>query len=62
MMGKEAHLFRFYITNMGNNDLILEYSWFTATKAHPDWTTGTLPATVIICTKGVASGKPMCSV
>ena len=47
---------------MGPDDLILGYPWFAATNAQPDWTTGTLPALVIICTKGVASGKPMRSV
>ena len=47
---------------MGPDDLILGYPWFVATNAHPDWTTGTLPASVIIHTKGVASGKPMRSV
>ena len=47
---------------MGPDDLILGYPWFAATNAHPDWTTGTLPTSVIICTKGVASGKPMHSV
>ena len=51
-----------YIADIGLDDLILGYPWFAATNAHPDWTTGTLPASVIIHTKGVASGKPMCSV
>ena len=60
--GKTPHLLRFYIANMGPDDLILGYPWFTATNAHPDWTTGMLPASVIIRTKGVASGKPMRSV
>ena len=60
--GETPHLLRFYIADMGPDDLILGYPWFAATNAHPDWTTGTLPASVIICTKGVASGKPMRSV
>ena len=47
---------------MGSDDLILGYPWFAATNAHPDWTTGTLPASVLIRTKGVASGKPRRSV
>ena len=47
---------------MGSDDLILGYPWFAATNVHPDWTTGTLPASVIIRTKGVASGKPKRSV
>ena len=60
--GETPHLLRFYIADMGPDDLILGYPWFAATNAHPNWTTGTLPALVIIRTKGVASGKPMRSV
>jgi hypothetical protein len=60
--GDTPHLLRFYIADMGPDDLILGYPWFAATNAHPDWTTGTLPALVIVCTKGVASGKPVHSV
>ena len=48
--------------DMGPDDLVLGYLWFMAMNTHPDWTTGTLPASIIICTKGVASGKPMHSV
>ena len=50
------------LTNMGLNNLILGYPWFAATNAHPNWTMGMLPASVIIHTKGVASGKPMRSI
>ena len=60
--GEIPHLLRFYIADIGPDDLILGYPWFAAMNAHPDWTTGTLPASVIIRTKGVASGKPMRSV
>ena len=60
--GETPHLLRFYIADMGPDDLILGYPWFAATNAHPNWTTGTLPALVIIRTKGVASGKPRRSV
>ena len=60
--GETPHLLRFYVADMGPDDLILGYPWFAATNAHPDWTTSTLPALVIIRTKGVASGKPMRSV
>ena len=56
------HLLHFYIADMGSDDLILGYPWFAATNAHPNWTTGTLPSSVIIRTKGVASGKPKRSV
>jgi hypothetical protein len=60
--GDVPHLLRFYIADMGSDDLILGYPWFAATNTHPDWMTGTLPASVIICTKGVASGKPKRSI
>ena len=60
--GDVPHLLRFYIANMGPDDLILGYPWFAATNSHPDWMTGMLPASVIIHTKGVASGKPKRSV
>ena len=60
--GETPHLLHFYIADMGPDNLILGYPWFAATNAHPNWTTGTLPASVIIHTKGVASGKPMHSV
>ena len=51
--GETPHLLRFYITNMGPDDLVLGYPWFVATNAHPDWTMGTLPASVIIRTKEI---------
>ena len=47
---------------MGPDDLVLGYPWFAATNVRPDWATGTLPESVTIRTKGVASGKPMRSV
>ena len=47
---------------MGPDDLVLGYPWFAATNAQPDWATGTLPASVTLCTKGATSGKPMHSV
>ena len=62
LTGDNTHLLHFYIMNMGDDDLILGYPWFVVTNAQPDWKTGTLPALVIICTKGVASEKPMCSI
>ena len=60
--GDVPHTFRFYIANMGLDNLVLGYPWFAATNARPDWTTGTLPSSVTIHTKGAASGKPMHSV
>ena len=60
--GDTPHTLRFYITDMGPDDLVLGYPWFAATNAQPDWATGTLPVLVTIRTKGAASGKPMRSV
>jgi hypothetical protein len=62
LTGDKAHLLRFYVANMGDDNLVLGYPWFAATAAHPDWATGTLPVSVTIRTKGVASGKPTRSV
>ena len=56
------HVFRFYIADMGPDNLVLGYPWFAATNAQPDWANGTLPTSVTIRTKGAASGKPMRSI
>ena len=58
-MGDTPQRLRFYIADMGPDDLVLGYPWFAATNAQPNWADGTLPATVTIRTKGAASGKPM---
>ena len=60
--GETPHVLHFYIANMGPDDLVLRYPWFAATNAQPNWTTVTFPASVAICMKGAASGKPMRSV
>jgi hypothetical protein len=57
-----AHSLRFYIANMGDNDLVLGYLWFVVTNAQPNWTEGTLSTPMLIHTKGVASGRPMHSI
>ena len=57
--GDKPHRLRFYIANMGPDDLVLGYPWFAATNAQPNWHEGTLPISVTIRTKGAASGKPM---
>jgi hypothetical protein len=62
LTGDKAHLLKFYITNMGGDNLVFGYPWFIASKAQPNWAKGTLPASVIIHTKGVASGKLMRSI
>ena len=53
-----THLLCFYITDMGPDDLILGYPWFTAMNAQPDWKNGTIPDPITIRTLGAASGKP----
>ena len=57
--GDKPHRLRFYIADMGPDDLVLGYPWFAATNAQPNWTEGTLPTSVMIRTRGAASGKPM---
>ena len=58
-MGDKPHRLRFYIADMGPDDLVLGYPWFAATNVQPNWTEGTLPTSVTIRTRGVASGRPM---
>ena len=57
--GDKPHRLRFYIADMGPDDLVLGYPWFAATNAQPNWAEGTLPTSINIRTKGAASGKPM---
>ena len=57
--GDKPHRLRFYITDMGPDDLVLGYPWFAATNAQPNWAEGTLPTSINIRTKGAAFGKPM---
>ena len=59
LTGNTPHRLQFYIADMGPDDLVLGYPWFAATNVQPNWTNGTLPISVIIRTRGVASGKPM---
>ena len=59
LTGDKPHLLRFYIVNMGPDDLVLGYPWFAATNAQPNWHEGTFPTSVTIRTKRMASGKPM---
>ena len=59
MTGAQSHPLRFYITDIGPDNLVLGYPWFKATNITPDWKNGTIPDTIMICTVGAASGKPM---
>ena len=56
----QSHSLRFYITDIGPDNLILGYPWFKATNATPDWKNGTIPDTITIHTVGAAFGKPRC--
>ena len=56
--GTQSHPLRFYITDIGPDDLVLGYPWFKPTNVTPDWKNGTIPATITIRTKRPASGKP----
>ena len=60
--GDTPHTYRFYIADMGPDDLVLGYPWFAAMNAKPDWAKGTLPTLVTIRTCGAVSGKPKRSV
>ena len=60
--GDTPHILHFYIADMGPDDLVLGYPWFAAMNAQPDWASSTLPATMMIQTKGAVSGKPTSSV
>ena len=59
LTGDTPRRLRFYIADMGPDDLVLGYPWFAATNVQPNWAEGTLPISVTIRTKGAASGKPM---
>ena len=56
--GDQSHPLRFYITDIGPDNLILGYPWFTATNITPDWKNGTIPDAITIHTLHIASGKP----
>ena len=54
----QSHPLRFYITDIGPNNLVLGYPWFKATNITPDWKKGTIPGTITIRTIGTTSEKP----
>ena len=57
--GDTPHVLRFYIADMGPDNLVLGYPWFAATNAQLNWSTRVLPMSITIRTRGAASGKPM---
>ena len=56
--GTQSHPLRFYITDIGPDNLVLGYPWFKATNVTPDWKNGTIRDPITIRTLRHASGKP----
>ena len=56
--GIQPHPFRFYVTDIGPDNLVLGYPWFKAMNITPDWKTGKIPIAITIRTLRPASGKP----
>ena len=56
--GTQSHPLRFYITDIGPDNLVLGYPWFKAMNITPDWKNGTIPHLITVRTEGAASGKP----
>ena len=56
--GTQSHPLRFYVTDIGPDNLVLGYPWFKATNITPDWKNGTIPDAITIQTLRPASGKP----
>ena len=48
---------RFYITDLGPDDLVLGYPWFKVTNIQPDWKNGMIPDAITIHTLHPASEK-----
>ena len=46
----QSHPLRFYITDIGPDNLVLGYPWFKAMNITPDWNNGTIPTAVTIRT------------
>ena len=56
--GIQSHPLRFYVTDIGPDNLVLGYPWFKVTNITPDWKAGTIPDPVTIRTLRPVSGKP----
>ena len=54
----QSHPLRFYITDIGPDNLVLGYPWFEATNITPDWKNRMVPDPITIRTLGTVSGKP----
>ena len=61
MTGEQSHPLRFYITDIGPDNLILGYPWFKATNVTPDWKNGTIPDAITIRTLHPTSEKSRCA-
>ena len=58
MMGNKTMVFQFYVANMGGDNLVLGYPWFTAHDPRPDWAAETLSEEVELRTAGAARVRP----
>ena len=56
--GNKTSILQFYVANMGGDNLILGYPWFTAHDPRPDWAAGTLSEEVELRTAGAARVRP----
>ena len=46
--GEQSHSLRFYITDIGPDNLVFGYPWFTTTNVRPDWKTSMIPDPITI--------------
>ena len=53
--GGSTHTLRFYIADMGKDQMVLGYPWFVAANPQPNWAQGTLSAALVIKTAGAAA-------
>ena len=59
--GTQSHSLRFYIADIGPDNLVLGYPWFKATNVTPDWKNGTIPDPITIRMLRPASEKSRCA-
>ena len=52
--GPKEQAYRFYLANLGDDDMILGYPWLAKANPHIDWAQGTLGDAVTVKTPGMA--------
>jgi hypothetical protein len=52
--GGLSQIHRFFITELGEDSLILGYPWLAAANPRPDWAKGTLDTSIVVKTLGAA--------